>query len=205
MPRLQYQHHSRLQVSSNHYPFFELPFFDFVLVYWARCRHHSVVDAIDYLHHRSSSNTLFSLSLTPSLYLLDRHENFFYHYKNPDSDIVIVYFGMWVLHPFYPLFAHLFTEQNSSISRQKTHLSHRLFWLHRPQSHQKPRLRKTRRYLADKYDRMHTRTNDKLITLSVHNHHHLRSSLWLSPFSCRQCHYLRPAKCRLQIEFQSRY
>jgi len=48
-------------------------------------------------------------SSSPSL------ENIFYHYNDPDSDSGIVYFGMWVLHPFYPLFAHLFTEKNSSI------------------------------------------------------------------------------------------
>ena len=49
----------------------------------------------------------------------------------------------------------------------------------------------------DKYDRFHTHTH-KVITISVHNHHHLCSLLWLSPFLYRQCHHPRPAKGRRQ-------
>ena len=91
--------------------------FDFVLVYRTRRRHHhSVIDTIDYFHHsiilKYAVLCLSSLPLPHSLHLLD---NIFNHYDDPNSDIGIVYFGMWVPHPFYPLFAHLFTEQNSFI------------------------------------------------------------------------------------------
>ena len=47
----------------------------------------------------SSSNTLFFVSHPSSplsFHLLD-------NYDDPSSDIGIVYFGMWVPHPFYPL------------------------------------------------------------------------------------------------------
>ena len=61
------------------------------------------------------------------------------------------------------------------------------------------RPRKTCGHLMYRYDRFHTHTQikHKLTALSMHSHHHLRS-LWLYPFSCRQPHHPRPAKCRLQ-------
>jgi len=79
--------------------------FDFVLVYRTRRRHHhSVVYTIDYFHHsiilKYAVLCLSSLPLPHSFHLLD---NIFNHYDDPNSDIGIVYFGMWVPHPFYPL------------------------------------------------------------------------------------------------------
>jgi len=88
------------------YPSFELgEFFYFVLVYRARRCHHWLPPP----QHRPQVCFPLSLSLSPSLHLLDRQENIFYHYNDPNSDIGYVCFGMWVLHPSYPLFAHLFT------------------------------------------------------------------------------------------------
>ena len=80
-------------------------------VYWTRCHHRHLLRPR--FHRlppppRLRPQVRFPLSLS-SIHLLNGPENIFYHYNDPNSDIGYVCFGMWVLHPSYPLFAHLFT------------------------------------------------------------------------------------------------
>ena len=114
-------------------------------------------------------------------------------WKNyPDSDIVIVSFGMQVHFPLLTPFnreklPHSPDKQLTSLVGSSSYVA--------PEVIKNTGYRESCWRLVDRYDRFHTHTQTKheLIALSLHRHHHLRSPLQLSLFSCRQHHCPRPA------------
>ena len=137
----------------------------------------------------------FPLPHPSSLHLLDRLENIPHFSNDSNSGIVIVNF------PFPPtLFAHLLTKKKilHSPNERLTSLASSFGYVF-PGVVKKFRPRKTRVHLVHRYDHFHTHTQTKykLIASSLRSHHSLRLPLQLSPFLCRQLHYLRPAR-RLQ-------
>ena len=134
----------------------------------------------------------FPLSHPSSLHLLDRPENIPHFSNDSNSDIVIVKF------PFpLTLFAHLLTKKKilHSPNEQLTSLASSFGYVF-PGVVKKYRPRKTLIHLVHRYDHFRTHTQTKYIVSSLRNYHRLRFPLQLSPFLCRQLHYLRPA-CRL--------
>ena len=121
----------------------------------------------------------FPLSHLPFLHLLERLENIYYHSNDPDSDIVIVDFGMQVhFPPVTSLCSFLHRakllyppdEQLTSLARSSRYAIREAI---KNTSHQK---------LVHTFDRFHTHTwtKHKFIVISLHSHHHLRSPLRLS-------------------------
>ena len=151
------------------------------------------------------------LSHPPSLHLLDRPDNIFYHYNDSDSDIDIVYFGISVLHPFYRFFAHLFTAQNFSIlpmnNSPLSSLSPAPLATSPPKSSRTP-ARKNLWTLVDKYDRFHTHTQTKrrLIALFLCTTIITYVPLYgYSPFRADNATALAQQNTDPEIEFQSSY
>ena len=148
-----------------------------------------------------TSSTLDFPSLSLSFHPHHRPENILYRSKDPNSDIVIVDFGMWVPHPLpTPLFLHLFTEPNSSTPpTNNLPLSPVLSGTSLPKSSKTPATENPSTSGPQVTSLLYTHTRKRIrLIISLHSHHHLRPTLRLPPFLCRQHHRPRPTIRRSQ-------
>ena len=178
MPRIQYQHHLS---PAKYYPSSELEVFEFVLVYRARCRHHSLPLP------------------SPSTWWIQEHP------------LPLQRACQWHFHrELWHAGPTLFTEQNSYTSLTRYPLPALHHSTTSPlKSSKTPATQNPSKSSPKVWILLHAYTNQTQAHfspfLSLHSHYHIWSPLWLSTFLSQQHYRPRPEKCRSKIKFQSPY